>query len=205
MKLRRSQLWCGAFLAIVAALVLWFGLEVCQARRSALATNAKGRLNQLFVAMHSYHDVHGQFPPAFVADETGNPKHSWRVLILPYIDEGKLYAEYDFDEPWDGPDNARLLHRMPQAFHSQTEPPSNANTNLVVITGWGTAFPGSSSTKLDDIQDGQEDTILLTEIGNSKIPWLSPHDLSVETMSFRVNDRHKPGISAAAWRQPYGR
>lgn len=203
MKLRRSHLWCGVVVSIVAALLVWFCVEVRHARRMALAMCAQGRLNQLQLAMRNYHEFHGQFPPAFIADEDGKPMHSWRVLILPFVDEGKLYAEYDFHEPWDGPNNSRLSHRMPVFFHSDTEPPSGTNTNLVVITGPGTAFPGSTSTKLDDFRDGQENTILLTEISNSKIPWLSPQDLSVETMSFRVNDRLKAGISSIAWRKPY--
>lgn len=193
----------GVIVLIFTASLVWFGVEVRHARRRGLATSAKGRLNQLHLALHNYHDVYGQFPPAFIADENGKPMHSWRVLILPYVDAGKLYAEYDFREPWDGPNNSRLLHRMPAVFHSFTEPPSDMNTNLVVITGSGTAFPGSTTTKLDDFRDGQENTILATEIGHSAIPWLSPQDLSIETMSFQINDQLKPGISAAAWRRPY--
>ena len=173
------------------------------ARRLALASNAMGRLNQLSLALHNYHDVYGVLPPAFIADENGKPMHSWRVLILPYVDERKLYDAYDFSEPWNGPSNAKLANRMPEIFHSHTEPPSTANTNLVVVTGPGTAFPGAESTKFQDFVDGTENTILITETSNSQIPWLAPFDLSVDEMSFRVNDWQTQGISSVAWRQPY--
>ncbi len=203
MNLRRVRLLCGVTIGIVVALLMWSGFGVRQARRMALATSAKGRLNQLLLAFHNYHDVYGSFPPAFIANSDGKPIHSWRVLILPFVDEKSLFESYDFNEPWDGPNNSRLAHRMPAVFHSHTEPPSTTNTNLVVVTGPGTAFPGCAVTKLDDFQDGQENTILLTEIGHSKIPWLAPQDLAVETMSFHVKDTQKPSISSARWRQPY--
>lgn len=203
MTLRRTSLLYLLLICVAVVLLTWFGFEIRQARRMALATNAKGRLNQLQLALHNYHDTYGSFPPAFFADENGNPMHSWRVLILPLIEEGKLYNAYDFREPWDGPNNARLANRMPAIFHSHTELPSTTNTNLVVITGPGTVFPGSTSTKRDDIRDGLANTILLTEIGHSSIPWLAPQDMSIESMSFRVKDALRPSISSAEWRQPY--
>ena len=203
MTRRESQFWCGAACLIVVALLVQFAILVRDARRAAQATAAKGMLNQLHLALHNYHDMYGQFPPAFVADETGKPMHSWRVLVLPFIDGKELYDAYRFDEPWNGPNNSKLANRMPPAFHSHSEPPSTTNTNAVVIVGPDTAFPGSRSTRLEDFKDGQENTILLTEIGNSTIPWLAPRDLSVETMSFRVQDKQKPSISSVSWRQPY--
>jgi len=69
--------------------------------------------------MHYYHDDFGCLPPAFIPDEQGNPKHGWRVLILPYLEktgfygtEGlkRLYQSYDFSEAWDGPHNRKLAH-----------------------------------------------------------------------------------------------
>ena len=55
-----------------------------------------------------YEDEHGCFPPAYVADASGRPMHSWRVLILPYLDQQQLYDQYDFSEPWNGPNNQQL-------------------------------------------------------------------------------------------------
>ena len=190
-------------LVVLAVGAVWFGSEVRHAKRRAVASASQGRLNQLLVALHNYHDTHGSLPPAFIADENGNPMHSWRVLILPFIDQSALFNEYRFDEPWNGPNNAKLAKRMPVVFHQFGEPDSHEMTNIVLITGPGTAFPGAMSVKFDDIRDGLENTILATEIGNSTIPWLEPRDLSVETMSFRVKDRGKPSISCPEWRQPY--
>jgi hypothetical protein len=176
---------------------------VQSARRAAIATNAQAPLNQLVLALHNYHEACGQFPPAYLAAADGKPMHSWRVLILPYVEHQTLYNAYDFNEPWNGPNNRQLADRMPAVFHSPSEPNSTTYTNIVAVSGVGTAFPGAASTKLADLADGLENTILLTEIADSKINWLEPRDLRIEEMSFQVQDRSKPSISCAAWRQPY--
>ena len=49
--------------------------------------------------MQSYHQKHGCFPPAYIADENGKPKHSWRVLILPFMGYGQLYSQYGSTSP----------------------------------------------------------------------------------------------------------
>ena len=71
-------------------------------------SDCQGRLRQIALALQCYHDVYKSFPPAYVADETGKPMHSWRVLILPFLEQKALYDQYRFDEPWDGPNNGKL-------------------------------------------------------------------------------------------------
>jgi hypothetical protein len=76
------------------------------------------------LAVANYVEEHGHYPPAFLADENGKPMHSWRVLILPYIEERELYKQYKSDEPWDGPSNRKLASRMPRMFalHGEEQP-----------------------------------------------------------------------------------
>lgn len=77
-------------------------LQVC---RSESLTH----LRQIGLALHSFHATFNRFPPAIVVGPDGKPWHSWRVLLLPYLDERALYEEYKWDEPWDGPNNRRLI------------------------------------------------------------------------------------------------
>jgi hypothetical protein len=63
--------------------------------------------------MVNYHDAHGRLPPAVVYGKDGKPLYSWRVLLLPYLDEQELYQQFQLDEPWDSPHNLQLLPRMP--------------------------------------------------------------------------------------------
>jgi hypothetical protein len=195
---------CWVVIAVVVLLVaaLWFG-PVRWAREAAVACQCQCPLNQLLLAMHNYHDTYGCLPPAYVAGESGEPMHSWRVLILPFVEQRELYSEYDFDEPWNGPNNRQLADRMPHIFHCASEPESNTCTNYVVIRGPGTAFPDGKSTSFEDFRDGLHETILLAEIASSSIGWLEPRDLDVRQMSFSVNDETKPSISCSRRIGPY--
>ena len=85
------------------------------AREAARRMQCLNNLKQIALALHNYHDVYGVFPPAYIPDAQGKPKHSWRVLILPFLEEQGTYEKYDFDEPWDGPNNRALLTSMPRA------------------------------------------------------------------------------------------
>src|SRR5262245_14860206 len=102
---------------------------------------ASNNLKQVCIAMLAYHDEHGHLPPAVVRDRDGRPLYSWRVLILPYIEEDKLYKEFHLDEPWDSPHNLTLLPRMPKVYASAGEqPPEPHRTFLQVLVGPGTTF-----------------------------------------------------------------
>ena len=99
-----------------------------------------------------YHHRKGAFPPAYVADKNGRPMHSWRVLILPDVDPN-LYAQYRFDEPWDGPNNSKLASLAENPFRcpSDVGDGSEHETSYVVVVGPKTAFPGDKCVALSDI------------------------------------------------------
>ncbi len=129
-------------------------------------------MKQFGLALHNYHDKFGCFPPAYVADATGRPMHSWRVLILPFMEEAALYQQYRFDEPWDGPNNSKLANRIPEVYRCPTYERSHDRlklsaphlalmTNYVAVVGVGTAFDGSASVGVRDIEDGTSNTVLV--------------------------------------------
>ncbi len=199
----RGLLFWTLCLAVVLAILTALANAIQTARRSAISMASQSPLNQLQLALQNYHLVNGCFPPAFIADDDGTPMHSWRVLILPYIEEQALHAAYDFTEPWDGPNNSKLAGRMPSIFRSPSESESSSCTNIVAITGPGTAFPGSSSSKLTDFIDGDSNTILLTEITGSDVPWLQPRDIDTRENPLAINDPETLSISSVHWRRPY--
>lgn len=200
---RRSLLIWIVSIALFAGGALYVSRGMVRAREAAVASRSQGPFNQLLVALHSYHDTYGCFPPAYVTDDAGNRMHSWRTLILPFVDQVELSREYDFSEPWNGPKNSRLARRMPSIFRCESAPDSDRCTNTVVIVGPETAFPGAKSTSLSEFEDGTDHTILLAEVANSGIEWLEPRDLEVDTMSFSVNDRTRPSISTTRRNGPY--
>ena len=114
---------------------------------------------QLRLAIEIYHDSHGTFPPAFIADEDGRPMHSWRTLVLPYMEQHDLYDRYDFDEPWDGPNNRRLAAEELSVFRSPADqsPPRPGITNFAAVVGPETAWPGPRGRSEDDFAlDGRQ-------------------------------------------------
>ncbi|HLW65774.1 MAG TPA: DUF1559 domain-containing protein [Gemmataceae bacterium] len=106
----RGYVWSGV--GIVVGL-LTIGLAVdyssmAKVRPSATRSQSKNNLKQLALAMHNYHDTLGHLPPAASKDSNGQPLLSWRVAILPFVEEEKLYKQFHLDEPWDSPNTVRL-------------------------------------------------------------------------------------------------
>ncbi len=159
-------------------------------------------LKYIGLALHNYHEAFGCFPPAYVADETGKPMHSWRVLILPFMSDGSLFKAYNMAEPWDGPNNRKLLDQRPGDFGCPSRDAMGHLTSYVAIVGPKTTFPGSKSRRIAEIGDGTIETILLAEVSNVDIPWTEPRDLDVETMSWIINDPSKPAVSSVHRRAP---
>jgi prepilin-type processing-associated H-X9-DG protein len=119
------------------------------------------------------------------------------VLILPFIDEPQLYEEYDFDEPWDGPNNRKLHGRRSFLFECPSDPGrGSGSTSYVAIVGPSTMWPGAGSLNRQQCPDGLSNTVLLVEVQNSGIHWMEPRDLDITTMSFKVNGSRSTGISS---------
>lgn len=140
------------------------------------------------MAVANYQRAYGQFPPAYLTDALGRPAHSWRVLLLPFLEQAPLYNEYNFSEPWNGPNNHKLAARMPSvyAFHGDWRP-GLVEINYLAVVGAKTAWPGARGLSSDAVPDGASSTILLVENQGAGISWMEPRDLAFETMSFRVN------------------
>jgi hypothetical protein len=136
-------------------------------------------LRQIAVGMHQYAENKGILPAAAIWDAKGRPLLSWRVTLLPFIEESALYKEFHLNEPWDSPHNLQLLPRMPKLYAtpSYRESPSNANTHYRVFTGKGTAFEGQTGLRLaSDFPDGVKNTILIVE-SHESVPWTKPEGL----------------------------
>jgi hypothetical protein len=171
----------------------------------------QNNLKYIGLALHNYHDQYGCLPPAYVADEQGRPMHSWRVLILPFLELGDIHAQYNFDEPWDGPGNRRLLTmKVPSVFQCPEDTASPTATSYVVVVGPDTMWPGSTSGKFADIADGTSNTLMVVEVAESGIHWMEPRDLELADLPMSVNPESGRGISSLhrveSWRpkRPYG-
>lgn len=155
------------------------GMTVQQGRDRS----AENNLKQLVNALRAYHAVHGHYPPAVVYDRTGRiPLYSWRVAILPYLGdaEQKLYREFDLTQPWNSPENFKLLQRIPRIFEHPGLPPgtSMGQTCFQMLTGPTAAFDGPRTVADKDVSDGLSKTLLLVE-RQQFVPWTAPEDARV--------------------------
>ena len=144
-------------------------------------------LKQIGLALQNYRDAYGYFPPAYVADENGRPLHSWRMLILPWLEQKEIYDQYRFDEPWDGPNNRKLHDLRVSPYLCPSHPGERHSTAYVAVVGPGTAWRGVEPMRLEEVPDGQDRTILLVEVSAPSIHWMEPRDLELDRMSFAIN------------------
>ncbi len=162
----------GSTLILVALLLP----AVQAAREAARRAQCVNNLKQIGLAMHNYASQYNTFPPAYTVDDNGKPLLSWRVLILPYLDEQTLYQQFHLDEPWDSPHNSALLHAMPKVYECPSHPHAIHNaSDYQVVVGSKTIFPGPKPVALADITDGTSLTLLVGEV-KSSIPWSAPQD-----------------------------
>lgn len=172
---RRPLLISAVLLLILFGLLIY---PVRELRRTFHFSACKTNLKQIELALILYHDEHGVFPPAYLTDSSGQPAHSWRVLLLPYLDEGDLYRTYRFDEPWNGPTNRQLISRMPDVYACpQHRKPESGITTYVAVVGKETIWPEQYSASFTDVHDGASNTIQLLEWAASEIVWLEPRDV----------------------------
>ena len=114
---RKRGLGCVWDLAITAGVLLFLAMlaipAIQNAREAGLRSSCVGDLKFVGLALNSYCDARRCFPPAYHADTEGKPMHSWRVLVLPFIEQGSLYKRYSFGEPWNAPANRALEEGAP--------------------------------------------------------------------------------------------
>jgi hypothetical protein len=157
------------------------GAEIVERLRvAARRMQSSNNLKQIGIALHNYHDATESFPPAAVYDKNGKALLSWRVLILPYIEQDNLYREFKLDEPWDSKHNKKLLEKMPKVYQSPGVKTKNKyGTFYQGFVGKGATFDGKTGLKLADFSDGTSNTIMVAESATD-VPWTKPEDMTFD-------------------------
>jgi prepilin-type processing-associated H-X9-DG protein len=142
-------------------------------------------------ALLAYEHDHGSLPPAYTVDSQGKPLHSWRTLIMPYIDRADVLAAMKLDKPWNDPANKRVAGIMIEFLTCPSDQPLTTQTNYVALIGPNTAWPGSVGRKLAEIKRPSK-TILVIEVADSGIQWAEPRDLHAEDLTSAGGPASKP-------------
>jgi len=155
------------------------------------------KMRSFLLACHNYLDCHGQLPPPFTVDANGKPLHSWRVLILPYMEHEALYQQIRLNEPWDSEHNKQFHDKMPIYFRCLASTLGNPNRDTVycmVVGNETIGVPNGKGLLFSQITDGSSNTILLTE-RKTPVCWMEPVDILQEHAYLGVN-QHEFGIGS---------
>lgn len=205
--------WTLGCLGIIVCLLMLVSLllpAVRTAPEAARRAQCVNNLKQIALALHKYEEEYGTLPPAYIAADDGTPMHSWRVLILPFMEQSALYESYRFDEPWNGPNNRKLAERIPGVYQCPSIERNQQRfwrnstdgmtlTPYVVITGKQAAFKGDHAMKTAEISDGTSNTLTVVEADPQRsVPWMSPTDIDLPVFSRILNVENKEGQQHAS-------
>lgn len=152
---------------------------ISRVRDAANRTKSANNMKQIGLAFHNYCDVNGSFPTGTMTKD-GKPGLSWRVLLLPYIEEEQLFKKFNLDEPWDSPNNIKLLEQMPKIYESPRV--TCKKKGFTVYQGFGgedALFNPGVKRTFANIPDGTSNTIMTFE-NSVAVPWTAPMNVEID-------------------------
>ena len=179
LKLLASNIWSAINFAPIQA-----------AREAARRTTSQNNIKQIALALYVFHERHGKLPALYSTDASGKPLLSWRVHLLPYLENEELYLRFRLDEPWDSEHNQALIREMPVVFRCPETAVDRFVTNYLAISSessfltspakamFGATTPLGISTK--QVSDGTSFTIAIVEVSDDRAcEWTRPQDFRV--------------------------
>ncbi len=184
-RARRGFTWTE--LLVVFAIIGTLFVVLLPARRSARGpahiAQCRNNLKQIGLALHNYHDVYGCFPPPYTVDASGRKLHSWRTLILPFLEHSPLYGTIDLSKPWDDPVNEPARRTVVSVYHCPSLSGDGDRTTYMAVVSSDGVFRWGETTSRDQIRDDAARTLLVLEAnGGRSVPWMEPADLDEQTV-----------------------
>jgi hypothetical protein len=180
---RQKSAWLGTVvkilgaLGIFALLIALFLPAVRTAREPARRNVCTNNLKQIALALQTYAETYNALPPAYTTDADGKPLHSWRTLILPFIEEHRLYESIDLTKPWDDPVNAAARNTPVDVYRCPSGSDLANNTTYLGVVGPNCCFKSTQPRNLAEITDGARQTLMVVEVDSGhSVPWMSPID-----------------------------
>jgi prepilin-type processing-associated H-X9-DG protein len=172
--LGNSQVAPVAVIGVLVALLL---PAVQAAREAARRAQSMNNLKQIGLAMLNDENTRGTYPARANFDKQGKPLLSWRVHVLPYIEQNALYRQFHLDEPWDSEHNKKLIPLMPKLYANPSGMARPGMANYLAVCGKGLMFDGEKGRKVADITDGTSNTIMVVEADDDHaVIWTRPED-----------------------------
>jgi len=145
----------------------------------ATRVRSANNLKQIGLALHNYADTFNTFPSAAIVDKKGKPLLSWRVAILPFIEQDNLYKQFHLDEPWDSEHNKTLIAQMPKTFALPNNLSKPGETHYRVLVGGDSMWDWVQGVTFAQITDGTSNTWMVVE-ADEGVPWTKPDELEFD-------------------------
>ena len=174
---------------ILAALLL---PAVQAAREAARRMQCSNNMKQIALAIHNYESAYKSLPPAYTVDSEGNKLHSWRTLILPFLEQNAMYSRIDFSKPWDHPDNAFALEMQVPFYMCPSSSLPNGHTPYLAIVDPQSVFPGETTITFSKITDGTSNTVMVYESDPAtSVHWMEPRDGDINAFIAAFSSTHR--------------
>jgi prepilin-type processing-associated H-X9-DG protein len=189
-------------IAIIGFLVALLLPSTRGPREPARRRQCMSNLQHIANALKQYEVVHHTLPPAHTTDASGKPLHSWRTLILPFLEEQELYDSIDLTKAWDDPANAAALKKCPLVYQCPSAVAEDDETTYLAVVTPNSCLQAEEPRALADIRDPAKETLTVIEVGRSHaVPWMSPVDadekLVLEIDAPQTRAPHVNGMNAA--------
>jgi len=157
---------------------------VQKVRVAAQRMESSNNLKQIALAFHNYESTYGRFPSDILDKKTGKPLLSWRVALLPYIEQNALYQQFKLDEPWDSPNNLPLAKVLVKVYSNpaatqRIDPQGHGLSHYLAIKGPGAMIENGKKMTFANVTDGTSNTIMFVE-GKNPVIWTKPADLDFD-------------------------
>ena len=183
---RRSGLTLMELLVVIVIVAMLIFLSLPRRGHPPEASHrsqCKNNLKQIGLALHNYHDRYQAFPPAYTVDADGKPLHSWRTLILPFLEQQAMYDNIDLSKPWDDPVNAEAFKSCPDFYRCPSATAPSDQTTYLAIAGSDGCLSTTHPRTFSEITDGTSNTLMVVEVPVAHaVPWMAPQDANVHLL-----------------------
>ena len=168
--------------SLIAVAAIWLLLPDVGSGPVAKRSICKNNLKQIGLAIHNYHENYGHLPPRYTEDQSGRRLLSWRVLILPYLDQAPMYRRFDLESAWNEAQNRRLSDEWLPAYQCPAGGRDAPISNYLAVSD-SPAWNESTGVSIDELKQDEADIPLIVEVSLADIPWAKPTDISANSKS----------------------
>jgi len=164
---------------IIGVLVAMLLPNVRVSREAARRSQCNNNLRQIGIALFNYEADHKALPPAYTVNADGKPLHSWRTLILPYIEQKALYEKIDLSKAWDDPVNKAAYDSNVSVYRCPSANSPVGQTTYLAVVAPGSCLQAAKPRPVAEITDSYDTTLMVIEVDAGRaVHWMSPSDAS---------------------------